>query len=108
MRLAEVAGPGAGLRTCRAILPGSVRVSVAVSCASLLKVVEAGTPFMSTVAPLMNLLPVTTTVAEPTLKIIGAAVIRIGMGFMTAMFWLMETVGSSTLIAVNITILFGV
>ena len=57
MRSAEVAGPGLGFNTCRSRLPGSVRLTVAVSCVPLLKVVGTGEPFTSTCAPVMNFWP---------------------------------------------------
>ena len=60
MRSAEVAGPGAGLRTWISRLPGWVRLTLAVSCVPLLKVVATGEPFCRTCAPLMNCWPVTT------------------------------------------------
>jgi len=108
IRSAEVAGPGLGFSTCRSRFPGSVGLRLAVSCPPLLKVVCTATPFTSTCAPLMKLLPVSTAVAGPALKAIGVAAVRIGIGFITAMFWWIETAGLSTLVAVSCTMLLGV
>ena len=49
-----------------------------------------------------------TIVAGPGLNAIGVAEVRIGIGFITEMFCVMETVGLSTLVMVSWTILFGV
>src|SRR5450631_190056 len=101
MRSAEVAGPGLGFNTCRSRLPGSVRSTLAVNCAPLLNVVGAGDPLTNTCAPVMNLDPVRTMVAGPGLKFIGEAELRIGIGFITEMFCVMETPGLSTLVIVS-------
>ena len=50
----------------------------------------------------------TTVVAGPALKVIGVAEVRIGMGFSTEMFCVMETAGLSTLVMVSWTTLLGV
>jgi hypothetical protein len=38
----------------------------------------------------------------------GVADVRIGIGFITEMFWLIETAGLSTLVMVSCTMLLGV
>ena len=93
IRSAEVAGPGAGFNTCKSRLPGSVKSTVAVNCVPLLKVVVTGEPLASTCAPVMNFWPESTMVAGPGLNDMGVAAVRIGMGFITAMFCTMETAG---------------
>src|SRR5450631_2609291 len=110
IRSAEVAGPGLGFKTCKSRFPASLGVTLAVSCVPLLKVVGAAAPFINTCAPLMKSCPVSTTVVAggPGLKAIGVAEVRIGIGFSTAILWLTDTVGSSTLVTVNSTILLGV
>jgi hypothetical protein len=73
-----------------------------------LKVVGTGDPFISTCAPVMNFWPVTTTVAGPTLNVIGVAEVRIGIGLSTEIFWTIDTFGLSTLVTVSWTTLLGV
>jgi hypothetical protein len=81
---------------------------LAVSWPAVLKVVGAGVPLTRTCAPLMKLAPLTTTDAGPTLKAMGVAEARMGMGFMTAMFCAMATEGLSMLVPVSWTMLLGV
>ena len=58
----------------------------------------------------MNFCPVSTTVVDggPTLKVVGVAAFRIGIGFITEMFCVIETAGLSTLVIVSSTTLLGV
>jgi hypothetical protein len=49
----------------------------------------------------MNFWPVSTIVAGPGLNAEGEAEVRIGMGFITEMFCVMETAGLSTLVMVS-------
>src|SRR6202167_6284219 len=110
IKSAEAAGPGLGFSTCRSRLPDSVGDTAAVNCVPLLKVVVTGDPFTSTCAPLMKLCPVSTTVVDggPTFNVFGVAELRIGIGFITEMFCVIDTAGLSTLMMVSCTTLLGV
>src|ERR1700722_18397423 len=97
IRSADSAGPRLGFNTWKTRLPGSSRSTLAVNCEPLTKVVGTGLPLTSNCAPVMNFWPVRVTPALPTLNDDGVAEKRMGMGFITAMFCSMDTLGLSPL-----------
>src|ERR1700722_883342 len=100
---AETAAPGSGLRTCRSKGPATLGSTVAVNWVPELNCVGIGEPFSNTVAPLMKLDPVRTTLLAPILTVEGVALSRTGTGFRTWTFTIVTELGLSTLVACTTT-----